>query len=204
MERNIYDRQISKQVETDGVKSLVGDEDEEDQPPKDFDRSVIKNMSDPIPGCVMDRWGKNLTQEPSQHDTLQLGGQESKLSKADKENAERRYQQEISSGSSTSQLSQPQPVPPFSTMWLQLYQDFANRNRTLEWPAHHELDSLETIIPSGTICLVKVTPHGRYSSSTAQTNFQATTADICRLGRKSNKRLYTTKETSGEQYFCCY
>ena len=55
MERNIYDRQISKQVETDGVKSLVGDEDEEDQPPKDFDRSVIKNMSDPIPGCVMDR-----------------------------------------------------------------------------------------------------------------------------------------------------
>ena len=78
MERNIYDRQISKQVETDGVKSLVGDEDEEDQPPKDFDRNAIKNMSDPIPGCVMDHWGKNLTQEPSQHDTLQLGGQESR------------------------------------------------------------------------------------------------------------------------------
>ena len=71
----------------------MGDEDEEDQPPKDFDRNAIKNMSDPIPGCVMDRWGKNLTQEPSEHDTLQLGGQESKLSKADKENAERRYQQ---------------------------------------------------------------------------------------------------------------
>ena len=60
MERNIYDRQISKQVETDGVKSLVGDEDEEDQPPKDFDRNAIKNMSDPIPGCVMDHWGKIL------------------------------------------------------------------------------------------------------------------------------------------------
>ena len=70
MERKIYDRQISKEVETDGVKSLVGDKDEEDQPPKDFDRSVIKNMSNPIPGCVMDRWGKGLTQEPSQHDTL--------------------------------------------------------------------------------------------------------------------------------------
>ena len=43
MERKIYDRQISKEVETDGVKSLVGDE--EDPPPKDFDRNVIKNMS---------------------------------------------------------------------------------------------------------------------------------------------------------------
>ena len=91
MERKIYDRQISKEVETDGVKSLVGDE--EDPPPKDFDRNVIKNMSYPILGCVMDRWGKGLTQEPSQHDTLQLGGQESKLSKEKKENAERRYQQ---------------------------------------------------------------------------------------------------------------
>ena len=40
MERKIYDRQISKEVETDGVKSLVGDE--EDMPPKDFDRNVIK------------------------------------------------------------------------------------------------------------------------------------------------------------------
>ena len=81
-DRKIYDRPISKHLKTDGVTSLVGDEDEEDPPPKDFDRNVIKNMSDPILGCVMDRWEKSFTQEPSQQ--LQLGGQESRLSKAEK------------------------------------------------------------------------------------------------------------------------
>ena len=92
MERKIYDRQISKEVETDGVKSLVGDEDEEDPPPKDFDRNAIKNMSDPIPGCVMDRWGKCFTKDPTQHDMLQLEEIELTLSKAEEENAELRYQ----------------------------------------------------------------------------------------------------------------
>ena len=90
MERKIYDRQISKEVETDGVKSLVGDE--EDPPPKDFDRNAIKNMSDPIPGCVMDRWGKFFTKDPTQHDMLQLEEIELTLSKAEEKNAELRYQ----------------------------------------------------------------------------------------------------------------
>ena len=102
IERTVYGGQISKKGTADGV---VGDADEEDPPPKDFDRNAIENMSDPILGCVMNLWGKTFTKDPSQHDTLQLGGQEWRLSKEEKENAERRFQQE-KSACSTQHLRQ--------------------------------------------------------------------------------------------------
>ena len=109
MEKKIHDRQIGKQGTADRVVDelnpdahlslkdatrLVCD-DEEDPPPKDFSLDVIENVSltDPILGCVLERWEKRFTKDPTQHDMLQLERIELTFSKAEKENAELRYQQ---------------------------------------------------------------------------------------------------------------
>ena len=91
MERKIYERSISKHVTADGV---VGDE-EEETPPKDFSQNIIENvpLTDPIVGCVLERREKRFTKDPTQHDMLQLERIELTFSKAEKENAELRYQQ---------------------------------------------------------------------------------------------------------------
>ena len=121
MEKKIHDRQIGKQGTADRVVDelnpdahlslkdatrLVCD-DEEDPPPKDFSLDVIENVSltDPILGCVLERWGNSLTKDPSQYDALQVEGKEMRLSEAEKQNAERLYQEAKMGGATRRQNS---------------------------------------------------------------------------------------------------
>ena len=75
------------------LKSLVC-ENEEDPPPKVFGENIIQKLrlSDPILGCVLERWGTSLTEIPMHLGSLV--GKDSMLSEEEKETAERLYKQE--------------------------------------------------------------------------------------------------------------
>lgn len=115
LEKKIYDRQIGKQGTADrvvdelnpearlslrDVTSLVCD-DEDDPPPRDFgvNHSRLMTVTDPILGCVLQRWGGSFTKDPFQHDTLLLEGKDSRLSKAEKRMAQRLYEKAKLDGS---------------------------------------------------------------------------------------------------------
>ena len=75
------------------LKSLVC-ENEEDPPPKVFGENLMQKLrlTDPILGCVLERWGTSLTEIPMHLGTLV--GKDSMLSEEEKETAERLYKQE--------------------------------------------------------------------------------------------------------------
>ena len=75
------------------LKSLVC-ENEEDPPPKVFGENIIQKLrlSDPILGCVLERWGTSLTEIPMHLGTLVE--KDSMLGEEEKETAERLYKQE--------------------------------------------------------------------------------------------------------------
>lgn len=106
LEKKIYDRQIGKQ----GTSNRVVDEqnpearlslrdvsslicDNEDDPPL-FDYGLHhnqKDIKDLVLQAVLKRWGTSFTKDPFQHDALLAESKESKLSKAEKRNAQRVY-----------------------------------------------------------------------------------------------------------------
>ena len=75
------------------LKSLVC-ENEEDPPPKVFGENLMQKLrlTDPILGCVLERWGTSLTEIPMHLGTLVE--KDSMLGEEEKETAERLYKQE--------------------------------------------------------------------------------------------------------------
>ncbi|CAG0889089.1 unnamed protein product [Cyprideis torosa] len=88
MEKRIYDRQISKQVEYTGIRVLSS---------ASCSDSAEK-YSDPVLRSVVAEFGTSLTKEPFEHESLLIDRTDKRLSEAEKRYAKQSYEMEKRSG----------------------------------------------------------------------------------------------------------